>query len=94
MNDAEEKAFIRSWAIEAGLDPAMTPNDVAITLHNWFDSVPENPRDPLWREVRYLMNLGDGKDDPEVEPATDYDIHERRASALRAVRARGGGLTH
>jgi hypothetical protein len=31
------------------------PNEIAKALHNWFDNVPENPRDDLWREVHYLL---------------------------------------
>jgi hypothetical protein len=76
------------------------PNEIAIVLHDWLDSVPENPRDPLWREVWFLMigyEVGPdhGYDDvpdfgPDfwalIEPLTDgYNLHERRADAYRAV---------
>jgi hypothetical protein len=60
------------------LDPTITPNDISLALHDWFDSVPENPRDELWREVYYLLFEGD----------FDPDLHERRADACRAVQLR------
>ena len=55
------------------------PNEIAKALHNWFDNVPENPRDDLWREVHYLLYEA-GYDPP--------DVHERRADAYRAVQLR------
>ena len=51
----EELALFRSMAIAAGIPPHMTPNDIATVLHDWFESALENPRDPLWREVRDLL---------------------------------------
>ena len=52
----------------------MTPNDIAKVLFDWFESAPENPHDPLWREVRDLLDH-DGTS----------DFYERRADACRGV---------
>jgi hypothetical protein len=56
----------------------MTPNEIAIALHNWFDNIPANPHDPLWREVDYLLREG----------YSVPDVHERRVDACRAVQLR------
>jgi hypothetical protein len=78
MTEKVAHPIFRALAEAAGLDPTMTPNDIAIALHNWFDSVAENPRDPLWREVYYLL----------CEGSFDPDLHERSADACRAVQLR------
>ena len=70
----EELALFRSMAIAAGIPPHMTPNDIATVLHDWFESALENPRDPLWREVRDLL---------EYDGTSDF--YERRAIACRGV---------
>jgi hypothetical protein len=75
MTDEKAAELFRSLAAEAGLPLWMTPNDVIIALHDWFDSVPENRRDPLWREVNRLVEMG--YDLP--------DVHERRYAACRRV---------
>ena len=83
MTEEEAAQLFREQAIEAGLPATMTPNDIAIALHEWLDSVPENPRDPLWREVSGLIDY-DGSS----------DFYERRAHACRAALLRGQPPRH
>jgi hypothetical protein len=74
ITDKEAAAMFRADAIAAGIPEWMTPNDIANALHDWFESVPENPRDELWLEVSDLLEY-DGTE----------DFYQRRAHACRGV---------
>lgn len=103
MTDQEAAEMFRADAIAAGLPPHYDPNTIAFALHDWLASVPENPRDPLWREVWYLLiGYEIGTDDyPDdfpfytddflrlIEPLTDWEnFYARRAEACRGVLCR------
>ena len=80
MTDEEAARMFREDAIAAGLPPHYDPNTIAFALHDWLASVPENPRDPLWREVCFLRL---------IEPLTDWEnFYARRAEACRGVLCR------
>ena len=68
MTDEEAACMFREDAIAAGLPPHYDPNTIAITLHDWLASVPENPSDPLWREVWWLRIGYEIGPDPEEFP--------------------------
>jgi hypothetical protein len=72
MNNAEAKAMFRADAIAAGLPPDYDPNKIAFTLHDWLESVPVNPDDPLWREVWWLRI---GKDSPPGDYADEFPFY-------------------
>ena len=103
MTNQEAAEMFRADAIAAGLPPHYDPNTIAFALHDWLASVPENPRDPLWREVWYLLiGYEIGTDDyPDdfpfytddflrlIEPLTDWEnFYARRAEACRGVLCR------
>jgi hypothetical protein len=103
MTDEEAAAMFREDAIAAGIPEWMTPNDIAFALHDWLSSVPENPSDPLWREVWFLLigyeiSPNDYPDDFPfytddflrlIEPPTDWeDFYQRRAEVCRGVLCR------
>jgi hypothetical protein len=80
-----EEELLREIVDELGV--GATPNEIAIALHDWFDSVPENPRDELWREVFHLLFDG-APSTADTERSNEW--HQRRAVAYRAVQIRRG----